>query len=122
MRDDMVGDSGAGRAATVQLYMRGDTLGGGEGCNGSPFGVMESAGTDGVGAGGGVRGRATRGFCNATERAVRGWDEGSWIGVISDVRTLTPGRRETGASVSESPSFTSAGRCCEPRARLSWRV
>src|SRR5712671_1325736 len=73
--------------------MRGDTLGGGGGCNGSPPGVIDSAGTGDVGAGGGVRGRAARGFYNVTERAVREWNEGSWIGVISDVRTLTPGRR-----------------------------
>lgn len=75
--------------------MRGDMLGGGEGCTASPLGVVDRTGLDG--AGGGVRGRdERRGICNATEMAVRGWDEGSWMGVISDVRTLTPGRSETG--------------------------
>ncbi len=84
--------------------MRGDTLGGGEGCVISPLGVVVVTGFDDVAAGGGVRGRATRGCCNAVETAVRGWDwdEGSWIGVISDVCTLTPGRKDTGASALRS--------------------
>ena len=105
--------------------MRGDTLGGGEGCTVSPPGVVVMTGLDVVAAGGGVRGRARRGCCNAAEMAVRGWDwdEGSWIGVISDVRTLTPGRKDTGASASDSPSVTSADKCCcETRARLNWRA
>ena len=113
--------------------MRGDTLGGGEGCIASPLGVVVRTGPDDDvdAGGGGVRGRARRGCCSATEMAARGWDEGSWIGVISDVRTLTPGRKETGASASasetKSPSVvTSAEKRCEPppppRARLNWRA
>src|SRR5260221_8739316 len=104
--------------------MRGDTLGGGEGCVISPLGVVVVTGFDDVAAGGGVRGRATRGCCNAVETAVRGWDwdEGSWIGVISDVCTLTPGRKDTGASAFDSPSVTNVEICCEPRARLNWRA
>lgn len=105
--------------------MRGDTLGGGEGCTASPLGVVAMTGLDVVAAGGGgVRGRARCGCCNAAEMAVRGWDwdEGSWIGVISDVRTLTPGRKDTDASVSDSPSVISAEMCCEARERLNWRA
>src|SRR6266403_3654854 len=101
--------------------MRGDTLGGGEGCIVSPPDVAVTTGFDDVAGGGGVRGRERRGCCNAAEMAVRGWDwdEGSWIGVISDVRTLTPGRKDTGASASDSPSVTNAEMCCEARARLN---
>src|SRR6266851_9493171 len=96
--------------------MRGDTLGGGEGCMASPPGIVDRTGTEGyVDAGGGVRGRVRRGSCccccwccNASEMAARAWDEGSWIGEISDVRTLTPGRKATGASASESPSSAAA--------------
>ena len=105
--------------------MRGDTLGGGEGCIASPPGVVVGTGPgdDADAAGGGVRDRRRSGCCNGAETAVRGWDDGSWIGVISDVRTLTPGRRDTGASPSDS-SATSAEMCCElpPRARLNWRA
>jgi hypothetical protein len=36
--------------------MRGDTLGGGDGCIASPFGVITGIGTDCSGAGGGVTG------------------------------------------------------------------
>src|SRR6266702_5807762 len=99
--------------------MRGDTLGGGEGCNASPFGVIAGIGTDCTGAGGGVMGLEGSVFCHAP----RGWwDKGSWIGVISDVCTLTPGRADAGASVSESLSGTNAGRYCTTRARLSRRA
>jgi hypothetical protein len=53
--------------------MRGDTLGGGEGCIASPLGVAFGTGPDDdvEAGGGGVRGRARRGCCNATEMAVR---------------------------------------------------
>src|SRR5258708_689685 len=101
--------------------MRGDTLGGGEGCIASPFGVIAGNGTDCTGAGGGVTGLEGSACCTTAEMVPRGWWD-SWIGVISDVRTLTPGRADAGASVSESLSGTNAGRYCTTRARLSRRA
>ena len=58
--------------------MRGDTLGGGEGCTASPFGVIAGIGTDCIGAGGGVTGLEGSVCCTAAEMAPRGWwDKGS---------------------------------------------
>jgi len=57
--------------------MRGDTLGGGEGCTAS-LGVIAGNGTDCTGAGGGVTGLDGSVCCTAAEMAPRGWwDKGS---------------------------------------------
>ncbi len=91
----------------------------GGGCSASPFGVIAGIGTDCNCAGGGVMGLEGSVCCNAP---LGWWDKGSWTGVISDVRTLTPGRADAGASVSESLSGTNAGRYCTTRGRLSRRA